>query len=561
MSPRALARLAPYLALVACAAVAYTGLLSVGLVWDDPYVTVGNPHLASWRGVLGLVTSDVWSGTSVEEVSKFYRPLPMLSYALDRAVLGNTPLAYHASSWLVHVASTCLLFSLARPRDRSPHGAASVVAAALFAVAPLGVEAVTWVGCRFDLIGLMLTLASLRLVEARGRVAVVASGALVGAALFCKETFVVAPALLLAWEGWVLGRRPVLARYASALAVFAAYFALRRAAGVAGASTVAHLTVGEVARSYAFSLETFSSALVWPRVLDPSRPYAPRGLVASWAIVTGAWSAWFTLLAVSRRRSWGHAPRAAVFGVGWYLLALGPASAAGPTLRMIGDRYAYFALLGVFFAVATAASSVRWRPLRWSAACVAPVALVASIVRVRARVPEFTDDATLFAAAARDDANNPFAWYMLGQLAARAGRLDEAERLLLRADALEPGSWRTDDARCYVRLNQGRLGDAMTLCQRSATARPENPRVWANLATIHLRAARFGACVGAADRGVATKPKYVEVRYLRAVCLANLGRYDEASDELGRCLALSPDHVGVRNLALQFRAQGVEVPE
>ncbi|MCC6648201.1 MAG: tetratricopeptide repeat protein [Polyangiaceae bacterium] len=557
-SPRAHAsRLAPYLALAACAAVAFTGLLSVGLVWDDPYVTVGNPHLASWRGVWTLATSDVWSGTSVEEISKFYRPLPMLAYALDRALLGNTPLAYHASSWLVHLASTWLVYSLARRRDSSSRGAAALFAAALFAVAPLGVEAVTWIGCRFDLLGVMLTLASLRLVGARGRGAPVASGALVGAALFCKETFVVAPALVLAWEAWIERRRPSIARYAAVAAVFAAYVALRRAAGVAGASTVAHLGVGDVVRSYAFSLETFTRALVWPTVLDPSRPYAPRGLAASAALALTAWLAWAALAGTAWRRGWGDRGRGLVFGVGWYLFALGPASAAGPTLGMIGDRYAYFAIVGWVFALAAALSACPWRAV---ASVASAAALVASTARCRARVPEFADDHTLFSAAARDDPDNAFAWYMLGQAAAVAGRLDEADALLARSAALAPGSWRTDNALCYVRLNQGRLDEALSLCHASAASRPSNPRVWTNLAAIHLRAGRHAACVGATDRGLGVKPHDVEARYLRATCLANLGRYEEASDELARCLSLSPAHAGALNLAAQFRAAGVRAP-
>lgn len=551
------ARLAPHLALGAFVAMAYWGVTAVGLVWDDPFVTVDNPHLATWAGVWKIATSDVWSGTSVEEVSKFYRPLPMLSYALDRAVLGNTPLAYHLSSLAVHVASVCLLLSLTRRHDRSPGRVASLAAAALFGVAPLGVEAVTWIGCRFDLLGLALTLASLRLVDVKGRGAVVLSGALVGATLFCKETFVVAPLLVLAWEGWALARRPALARYATTLAVFVAYLLLRRAAGVGAASTVAHLSVSDVVRSYAFLLETFSRALVWPTVLDPSRPYAPRGLGAATAIVATAWCGWLALAWTAHRRGWAGAGRAFVLGLGWFLVSLGPPSAAGPTLRMVGDRYAYFPMAGVFLALGVAMSTPRAR----LALLIAPAALIASVVRLRGRVPELADDATLFAAAARDDASNPFAWYMLGHLAAQAGRLDEADRHLARADALEPASWRTDNARCYVRLNQGRLDEALALCQRSAATRAANPRVWTNLAAVHLRAGRHDACVAAADRGIDVKPHNVEARYLRAVCLANLARYEEASDELARCLAIAPAHRGANDLARQFRAQGVRVPE
>ena len=54
-------------------------------IWDDEFLTIRNENLASLRGVGKLLTSDIWSSSSIGTASGYYRPLASLSYALGTA--------------------------------------------------------------------------------------------------------------------------------------------------------------------------------------------------------------------------------------------------------------------------------------------------------------------------------------------------------------------------------------------------------------------------------------------------------------------------------------------
>ncbi len=545
----------PFLLLATVVIAAYAGLSSIGFVWDDPYITQKNPFFTSWAGIAKLVTSDVFSATAVEEFSHFYRPLGMLSFALDRNILGNSALGYHFSSLFVHLLSVCLLFALLKKLDGSVSQIRPLVVALLFGVAPIAVETVAWISCRFDLLGVALSLGALLLARSTRASATVVSGLLAGLSLFCKESFIVTPFFVIAYEVYVLRQRPAVLRTATMFVLVVFYFVLRRVAGVGTSSAVESLTTVDFVRSFAFLLTTYAQCLMIPTYLDGSRPYAPVELLPALAIIALAIAIAVSLGALAVRRLPASNARVVIFGLVWFFVSLAPPVVVGPTVGMVGERYAYFPILGLFFALGAMLAKMS---SRWPVA-LASVAVMASAARTHERIPDLRDDHTLFTAASRQHPSNDFAWYMLGELDAVAGNLEAAERSLSRALELRPASWRAEVTLCYVYLNQQRLDEALPLCLQSARRNSSNPRVWTNLAAIFFRQQRFDACVDAADHGIEVKPHNVESSYLRAGCLANLGRIDEAVRELNRTLELAPTHPGANGLADQFRARGIDL--
>ena len=81
-----------------------------------------------------------------------YRPVTTFSYLLNYSVFGNAdrPAGYHVVNWLLHTANVWLVFGLAVRIGRRFWPAA--FAAALWAVHPLGTEAVTNIVGRADLL-------------------------------------------------------------------------------------------------------------------------------------------------------------------------------------------------------------------------------------------------------------------------------------------------------------------------------------------------------------------------------------------------------------------------
>src|SRR5262249_53218598 len=89
-----------------------------------------------------------------------YRPLRVLSYMVDFHVAGRLdPRTFHLSNLVYHAATVLTLYALAWLTIGSLPGALS--AAALFAVHPLGSEAVVYVAGRRDLLSTLFVLLAL----------------------------------------------------------------------------------------------------------------------------------------------------------------------------------------------------------------------------------------------------------------------------------------------------------------------------------------------------------------------------------------------------------------
>ena len=83
----------------------------------------------------------------------YYRPIIELSYYLDSKLWGMEPSVMHLENILLHITNSMLVFSISRKvaahyPERSPP--IPVLAALLFALHPLNVEAVSWIAGRTD---------------------------------------------------------------------------------------------------------------------------------------------------------------------------------------------------------------------------------------------------------------------------------------------------------------------------------------------------------------------------------------------------------------------------
>ena len=88
------------LTLLLITVLAYTGIWNAGFVWDDVPLIVQNKAFEdglTWSMFIG----DLWADSGAGQVaSGYYRPLVLLSFALDRAVFGMSPGGYHLHSLL-----------------------------------------------------------------------------------------------------------------------------------------------------------------------------------------------------------------------------------------------------------------------------------------------------------------------------------------------------------------------------------------------------------------------------------------------------------------------------
>jgi protein O-mannosyl-transferase len=546
------------LALLLATLAAYLGSLGNGPVWDDRALVLDNRNLRSLAGAWRILTADLWSATDQAESSSFYRPVAMLTFLVNTLVGGGGAASYRLGNVLLHAANAMLLAGVVRRLAKTSWAGAGLVAL-VWALSPACSEPVLWISGRFDL--LVVTFALIALLSSRmaGKVGLAILLLSVACGLLSKESFI-AVTPVLAFDDLVVRRRPLRElwpKYLAIAIISGVYLAARSLIEIPSAAVVTQTGVRAVAESFLFLVGLFVRVLAWPDRLDPFRPYASPPVWRLLLTGAGLCSACAAAAAFWSRAHVRDRGAVAAFGLFWFALATLPSAVVGPNLDMVGDRYVYLPSVGVFVALAAAVAEIEVARRRFAAGLgllVSAICGAEGCVTAR-HAPDWRDDETLARSSLESSPENPNALSWLGRLAAQKGDLSTADALLARSMAGNRESWRTWNATCFVRLNQGRLPEAERACLEGLARNGRNPRGWVNLAATYARAGRWRESGKAAEQAVAVAPRYAEGRYLSALALANTGDLERARAELLRGLDLAPAHAGLRSLERQMQGR------
>ena len=401
------------------AALVYANTLSNGFAQDDHYYIVGNQDIrnAPWRL---LSTAYVLSGV--------YRPVTMLSYALNYWTLGMQPFGFHLLNLLLHGAVTVLLYRLIITLLAAPR--AALAAAALFAVHPIHTEAVAAAVGRAELLAAALLLAGW-LFHLSGRFTLAAAAFLL--AMLSKESAAVVVALVPLGD-YVSRRIParwglVYGRYAIAFAVF---FDLQwNAGGMRGGEMVAVndnplaplpggwrvLNALRVAWKYV-ALQLYPATFSADYSFNAVPVYREFG-----ALMPAALGA----LAVLAIWVWSLLRRTGVaLALGIYLIGFAlTANVLLPIGTIMGERLAYFPSAGLCLLAGLGWQWLQSRP-RTAALALLVVACTALAARTVVRNRDWRDDTALWTAAARAVPSSAKARHNLGVIYMNAGDLVRA---------------------------------------------------------------------------------------------------------------------------------------
>lgn len=431
--------------------------------------------------------------------SGFYRPVASASLLLDRAVHGARASGFHTTNLLLHIVSTWFVYGLARRFGWAALAAAG--AAALFAVHPVHVEAVSWISGRFDVLCGMFYLAALWFFagahQGRSPWRYVAALVLGTLALGSKEMAVSLPLGIVladtlglsrrrgprrvAVSGfWGDGWRGVFLRALPFVVLVAAYFALRSAlfGSIAGRAGDEVVPVSERLFTSGSALLYYLERLAWPARLDFYPILEPVTHVASPLFLGGAvLFAALIALAVRCRRAW---PQLA-FGIGFLLVAMLPLSHAAGLYAFefarypVAERYLYLPSAGFVLALGALLLELSRRigDRRQVAAGAAFAALaVLGTLQTVGRNRVWADDRTLIERTVQDDPENAWVHAMHGLQLRRDGDPSAARTAFTTALRLQPRLFTAVLEMARLDLHQGDLGAAQTGFERALALRP-----------------------------------------------------------------------------------------
>lgn len=184
------------------ALLAYAPTLGNGFAYDDTAIVQGNPVIRSLRNVPRLFVTDYWGTLELPDVfrdTRLYRPLVIVSFALNYALGGLHPLGYHVVNLVLHAGVSLAVYAVGiQILGLSCVGA--TVAAGLFAVHPLHTEAVAGIVGRAELLMSLGVLLALWGYRRGGRLGRLGSLLAFAVGLLAKEQAMVLPGILLLHE-------------------------------------------------------------------------------------------------------------------------------------------------------------------------------------------------------------------------------------------------------------------------------------------------------------------------------------------------------------------------
>ncbi len=376
------------LVLFAAASLVYANSLAGAFVFDDTVIIQGNEAI---RGLDLEHLRQIFGGhywKAVESRGGLYRPVVMLTYALNYAMGGEDPEGYHLFNILVHAANGIWVFVLLEALFR--HRAFSLLAALLFVLHPIRTEGVASIVGRAESLSTFFMLAAWWLYaqarRAERRAWLWLSVASFALATLCKESAFAFAAFLpltdfITGPGRVRDRfrfRATLLRYSPFVAALVLVVLLR------------HWVLGGLAALY---INPVSNPLVnadgWTRFLTATHVFGrylallafPRNLSADYSynqipLATSifAWKVLvpLALLVLLLAGTVVAARRFPILFFSGFVLFAGFALTSNwirPIGTIMGERLMYFPALGfncaVVFVLCKGLESARFRPAAW----------------------------------------------------------------------------------------------------------------------------------------------------------------------------------------------------
>lgn len=352
--------------IVSLSIIIYINTLGNDFIWDDVSFVVSNDFIKNLKFIPLYFTSRhaLAKGTLTGEN---YRPVLVLSYALDYFFWKLNPAGYHLSNAAFHSANAILLFYLVLliTKDRYVGLFSSLV----FLAHPIQTEAVSWVSGRADVLFLFFFLLSFITYlkhKKEGRLILYfASVLFFSFALLSKEMAATLPFILILYD-WLYSKRENLSlnaiRYFPFFVVLELYFFIRFA--VIGRFSQGDYWTGNFYTTFLTMLSGiryYIKLLLYPVNLCADYLTFPIStsirdyrVLLSLLIIFG-----LLMLSLFLRKRLRHIS----FSFLWFFVTLGPVMNIIPIRILIAERFLYLPSIGYAIAVAVLFKffSIRYR--------------------------------------------------------------------------------------------------------------------------------------------------------------------------------------------------------
>lgn len=511
------------------------------IAFDDPDYVNQNPFVTrglTFRGALWALT---WTHAGN------WHPLTWMAHMLDCQYFGLDAGRHHATNFVLHGISACLLFVLLRRLSDAFWPSALV--AALFAVHPLRVESVAWIAERKDVLSglfFFLTLLAYESYVRRGRSMgrYLLTTLLFILGLLAKPMLVTLPLLALCLDYWPLGRfreepspadgetsedgprkrlpvfLPLLMEKVPWIMLSAAVSAITIMAQKKAIMSFDRLPITARLPNAVISYAAYLKQAVWPQDLAVYYPCCATSplpaLIGAIILLAG-----ISIAVVCLRRRCPYLLIGWLWYAGMLVPVIGLLQVGG---QAMADRYTYLPLIGVAIAVVWSARDAvrRWPRARTVSAAMATVVLAASLVAAWRQTAFWRDDLTLWRRTAACTVENATTLNNLGKALSDAGFKVEAAKQFKRAIELQPDYPTARFNHGMDLAMEGKMKEAIAHVTKAVELEPDSPAFHNTLAKMLAVEHRWREAIAHLERAVELDPAAIIVQENLAWTLATI---------------------------------------
>jgi tetratricopeptide (TPR) repeat protein len=552
---------------------AFVPVLENGFVsWDDDSNLIENPHYRGldWPHLRWMFTTFHMS---------LYRPLTWVSWGFDYWLWGMEPLGYHLTSLVVHAINALLVYLIAgrllalstyssRSGTHIAVRMAAAVAALIFSLHPLRVEAVAWVSARNDLLsGLFSLLTVLWYLRAaapgesprRRAWSLTASVLFYALSLLSKGSMMTLPIVLLVLDVYPLRRlRPAPSTWFTPacrrvwiekipfllLAAAAAVLAVHAKEQRAFLSSLDEYGSIERAIQATYGLAFYLCKTLLPVGLSPiyQIPAVPFDLGSGFFLMSAATVIIVSGGLVALRKRWPAGLASWIC----YIVILVPVLGIvqfGP--QFVADRYSYMACLP--WAILAGSSVTPYWHLAntsrlWIGGGIAGAILAVWGTLAWNQTQVWRDSETLWRHALAADPQSPIAHNSLGSALAARGQFTEAMKHFRKALELNPKHVKAYNNLGVALVSHGQLDEAAEAFRTAVTIDSQYAEAYYNLGHVLASQGELDDSIQHFRRAVEINPAYAKAYYSLGNVFARQGKMAEAAGHYRQAIAMDPDH-------------------
>lgn len=574
---------------------AYANTFRVPFQFDDDAYIINNPIIRTFHYF--LASSEIadltdQTPTAVPPALRYAFMTRMLGYftfALNYHVHGLNVIGYHVVNLAIHLLSALLVYLIviatlrteffegrAGARADFPGEFIAGIIALIFVSHPIQTQAVTYLAQRFAslaacfyLLAFLLYIRASQSQSVRLRTAAYI-GALVStlAAMLTKEFTVTLPLMLVLYDvSFLSGSRGDrirrLAPFVAMLAVIPVLVFIQQGSLHNLDSTMRTITAADsshITRGH-YLLTQFRVVVLYLRLLfipvgqnvDHDIPVSTSlfepAVLLSFLLLLMLFGAALLLYRVSFRKSAHPELRLAAFGIIWFFVTLSVESSIIPLGELAAEYRLYLPSIGIIMAVVSlsvvAVTTWSLRPSLLYGICA--LAIVSLSIATSLRNTVWASETALWEDAARKSPARVRPHQNLGLYYGLQGRLEDAQRELMAALALDPANFELHNNLGMIYRKRGAYDDAIREYSAVLKLAPGDAVVHYNLGNVYLAQKKTAEAIREYQIAAKMIPDYDEVHNNLGIAYEMNGQTDAAIQEFNRALQINPRNLNVRN--------------